>query len=90
MNRKDIQPIIKVHSKSAVSHFTFQVPVCGGNDAHVGSDGSVSANAFEFLLLQDSQQRNLHFRSQFADLIEEYRSTIRGLEASDALVAAPP
>src|SRR5204863_546886 len=49
-------------------------------------DGPVAAHALEFLLLENAQKRDLHFRRQFADLVQEDRSAVRCFKSPDPLL----
>src|SRR5262245_21020517 len=89
MDGKDIQPVVKVHSKTTLGDLFFEVPVGRGDNAYIGSDRLISADALELLLLKHSQQGDLHFRAQLADLIQKNRSTVRRFEASDPLLQGP-
>src|SRR5215510_8107787 len=89
MDWKNVQPVIQVHSKTPVGNLLFEVPVRRGDNAYIGSDRLISADPLELLLLKHSQQGDLHFRAQLADLIQKNRSTVRRLEASDPLLQGP-
>src|SRR5215831_15660914 len=52
MHWKDIKSVVQVHSKSPVSHLTFQIPIGGGNDADIGLNGFVPADALKLFLLE--------------------------------------
>ena len=58
--------------------------LCGGcgQDASLKGDGVSSSNPLELFLLQDSQQLGLHWRRQFANLVEKQGSIIGGLQLS--------
>src|SRR5262249_49816201 len=89
MDGKNIQPVGKVRSETPVGKLLFEVPVGGGDNAYIGSDRLISADALELLLLKHSQQGDLHFRTQLAYLIQKNRSTVRRFEASDPLLQGP-
>ena len=63
-----------------------QIAVRRRNDPNVRLNGPVAADSFKFLFLKDAQERDLHFRRQFADFIEENRSAIRCFKPSDPLL----
>ena len=62
-----------------------QVPVGGGDDAHVDLDRVLAADPLEGLLLQHAQHLRLHLQAHVADLVEEQRAAVGQLE----LAAAP-
>ena len=60
-DRKDIEPIKQIASKNAGSNRRLQVAIGGGNHPNVSSNCSIPADTFKFVLLQNSQQRDLRF-----------------------------
>src|SRR2546425_9537288 len=86
LNRKNIQPIKKVHAKSTVVNFPFEVFVGSSNHADVRLDRSVSPDAFKLPLLQHSQERHLYLRAQLGDLVKKDRAAIGSFEPANALL----
>ena len=62
-----------------------QITVGGSNNADVNGNGSLSTNAADAVLLQDTQQLGLHGKWQGADFVEKEGSPVGTLE-----IAAPP
>src|SRR5947207_7518558 len=60
--------------------------VCRGNHTYVGMYGPVAADTLELPFLKDPEQRDLHLRRQFSDLVQEDRSPVRRLESPDPLL----
>src|SRR6202034_1750857 len=60
----------------------FEVAMGGGDDAHVAAHLHVVADAFEYPLLQYSQQFDLHRRAHVPDLIEEQRAALGDFKAA--------
>src|SRR5262249_39969986 len=88
-NRKNVQTGVKIFPKGLLATSLHQVAFGGGDNAHVHSNRRASADAFEFALLQDSQQLDLRFRRQLADLVEEDCASVGQLEAAEALGNSP-
>src|SRR5215813_14400197 len=86
MYRKHIQSVIQVRAETPLLDMALQITVRCRNHPNVRLNGPVAADSFEFLLLKDAQERDLHFRRQFADFIEENRSAIRRLKPPDPLL----
>ena len=57
----------------------------GGDDAHVGLDRLVAADAVELAVGQHAQQPRLQVRRHVADLVEEQRAAVGLLEAAAPL-----
>ena len=62
LNRKDIETVIKVFPEPARGHVLLQIPVGGGDDAHIGAPGAVFADPLITLFLQRPQQFALQFQ----------------------------
>src|SRR5437867_6251294 len=86
MYRKHIQSVIQVRAETPLRDMALQIAVRRRNDPNVRLNGPVAADSFKFLFLKDAQERDLHFRRQFADFIEENRSAIRRLKPPDPLL----
>ena len=59
------------------------------DDAHVGLDRRVAADAIEVAVGEHAQQARLQFRRHVADLVEEERAAFGLLEAARRLAWAP-
>ena len=66
------------------AHARLEVLVRGGDDAHVGLDRLVAADAVEAAVGQHAQQPRLQLRRHVADLVEEQRAAFGLLEAAAA------
>ena len=83
-DREDVQPKEQVGPEPPGIYFRFQVPVRGGDDAHVHRDRRRAADALDGPLLQDAEEHYLRLGRQFADFIEENRPLMGQLEATGA------
>src|SRR5205085_10801250 len=85
MQRKNMQPIVKIRAEFALLHHCFRIPVGGGYQAGIGPDCATAADALELLVLNCPQQLRLEFQRHLADLVKEKRSVVRQFEAPDLL-----
>ena len=81
----DGQPIVEVLAEAPGLDLRHQVAVGGGDDAHVGVLRAHLADALVAPLLQHAQQLALQLQRQLADLVEEQRAAVGGLEAPHAI-----
>ena len=81
---RDIQSIEQITSKNTRGDRSLQVPIGGRNYPNVSSNCLISADTLKFVLLQYSQQRDLRFRWEFADLIQEDGAAFRQFKLAQA------
>src|SRR5439155_2040304 len=86
---KNVQPIIEVPAKLLLGHHLGEVAVGGSHDARVHLHRPGTAQSFELLLLEHSQQFRLQLKRHVADFIEKNCSLIGQLKASDASLNRP-
>src|ERR1700754_3219845 len=79
-----VEPIEEVFAEAPLGHRFFQVDVGRGEHAHVHLDRPAAADAFDGSFLQHAQEVGLRVERQGADLVEEHRAAIGGLEVTDA------
>src|SRR6266478_3717114 len=79
-----VQAIKQVFPKAALADRLAQVGVRRGDDAYAGPACSVGSQTLELSGLQDSQELRLAAAGKIAELIEEQRAAIGGLEAPAA------
>ena len=84
-DRKHVQAVIEVGAESLLFHHTAQVLIRRGDDPHVGVQGMAAAQALELLFLEDPEKLRLQFQWKIADLVQEKRAPVGGLEPSDGL-----
>src|SRR6202140_4670070 len=84
-NREYIQTVIEVAAKFAPLHHVHQISVGRGDQTNVHSVSSSTAQALEFLFLQDTQQFGLQSRRNISHLVQEERPFIRQFEAANLL-----
>lgn len=82
MYGKDVQAVIKIFAEQPLPDENFQIAIGGADDAHIDLAGLVAADAFEFALLQHSQQFGLQGDWQFPYFIQKYRAQVRVLESA--------
>src|SRR5579864_6048015 len=83
--RKDVQPVIQVHSERVLTDHRLQVPIGCSDEPDVRPDSPIAADTFELLVLDSAEQLRLELERHFADLVEKERTSMRQLEASDLL-----
>ena len=76
----DVEAEEQVLAEAAGLHLGVEVAVGGGDHPHVGDAGPVLADALEPLLLEEAQQPCLEAGRELADLIEEERAALGGLD----------
>src|SRR5467141_3395922 len=89
LNRKYIEPVVKVFTKAARRDFLLQVTIGRSDDPHIGEPRPVLTHALVTLLLQDAEQFALQFQGDFSDFIEENGSAFGRLETSGAVFDGP-
>src|SRR5262249_45932867 len=85
LDRKHVQPIIKVAPEFPCSHHFREVSMRCGNEPDIGLDCAIRAESFELSLLQCTEQFGLQLHRDIADFIEEERSAISQFQAADLL-----
>jgi hypothetical protein len=75
LNRKYIEPVKQVAPERARSDGSLQVAVRGSNHPNISFDRSGSADSFEFVFLQNTQESYLGLGWKLSDLIEEDRAS---------------
>src|SRR5882724_10783531 len=85
LNRENIQAIEKITAEFAFGDQAAQVRVGGGDHAGIHVNGAGSAEAFEFMLLQNTQQFGLQFQRNVANFIEKNGAFIGEFEAANFL-----
>src|SRR5215470_4761016 len=77
-----VEPVIEILPERSFLDRTFQVAVGGSNHPHIDGDWRDTAHAFEFPLLEESQELGLELASKIADLVEEDGSSVGHFEPS--------
>ena len=77
---EDVQPVIQVLPELLRLDELFQVPVGGGNHAHIRRNGERAAHALELALLQDPEELDLHGPRQVSNLVQEKGAALGKLE----------
>src|SRR5213593_2758730 len=89
LDRKRIEPVVKVFTKAARRHLLLQVPIGRSDDPHIREPRPVLAHALVTLLLQDAEQFALQFQRNLSDFIEENGPSFSRLETSGAVLDRP-
>src|SRR5579863_1563209 len=82
---KDVEAIIEIHSELLLGHQGGKVLIGRCHDADVDATSISTAQPFELLFLQNSQQLGLQLQRNVADFIQEQRAAVRRLEAAQLL-----
>ena len=80
---EDLEPVIEVLAEAAVGDHLVEVAVGGGDEADVGPDRVVAAEALEPAVLQEAEHLGLGGRRHVADLVEEDGAAVGLLELAD-------
>jgi hypothetical protein len=75
-----VQPIVEIFAEVTSHDQLLEIPVRGGNDAHIHSHRIGAADGADLVLLQHAQQLDLQAHGHVADLIEHQRAAIGGLK----------
>src|ERR1700741_5346475 len=79
-DRKDVQPIVQVHAGLSFRYHPLKILVCRGYDPHIYSSRLCTPEPLEFLLLNRAQKFGLKLDRQVANLIQQERAAVGGLE----------
>jgi len=71
MDRKDVEPVVKIRPEFSRSDRRAQIAIGGRQHTDVDGYGMCPAYAFEFSLLQHAQKRDLGLRRDIADLVQK-------------------
>src|SRR5258706_11970992 len=80
LDGEDVQPVEEVRTKVAAGDRPTQVPVRSGDDPDVGRDRPRASQTLELPLLEHTQESDLRFAGELADLVEKDRAGARELE----------
>jgi hypothetical protein len=84
------QAIVQILAEAAAGHGGLEVVVGRRDQTDVDADRLVAADALEFLFLDRAQELRLGLERHVADLVEEERAAVRGLELALRAVRARP
>ncbi len=85
MDGKHVEPVEQILAEGALSHARAQVAVGRGDDAHIDMARAHLSDPFEAVLLQYTQQLDLHDRRQFAHFIQEERAPLGAFESAGVI-----
>src|SRR5260370_8525799 len=78
-NRKDVEPVKQVAPEHTRSDGSLQIAVSGSNHSKIGLDGSSSTDTFEFVFLQNTQERDLGPGTNRSDPVNANASSLHRL-----------
>ena len=79
----DVQPIVEVLAEAPGHDLGGEIPIGGGDDAHVDALGPSTTDTGELLLLNEAEQLALYLEWQLTDFVEQNRS-VGGLGQSSS------
>src|SRR5438105_819615 len=85
LDRKHIQPVVQVAAELLLGHHSFKVAMSRSHKPDVDCLRPRTPQAFEFPLLQNSQEFWLEFQRDIADLVQKQRALVRQLQAASRL-----
>src|SRR6266853_701249 len=80
LNRENVEPVKQIAAKRPLGDGSLQIAISGCDDPSVRLDRLIATHTLKLPLLQNMQQRNLSFRGQLTDLVEENGAFFRKLE----------
>ena len=86
---RDLEPVVQVLAEAPGADGIRQIDVRGSDQPHVDRDRCPAAHADHLVLLQHAQQLDLHRDRKIADLVEEQRSSVGGLEPTGLRAERP-
>ena len=85
----DVEPVVEVFPEGPGRHRLLEIGIGGGDDPQVELHAVGAAHALDLPLLEHAEKLGLHLRAERADLVQEERSALGQLEATElALVRA--
>src|SRR5260370_41634664 len=89
LNGKNVELVKEVAPEHTLSDGGLQIAVSSRNHPDIGLDGSSSTDTFEFVFLQNMQERDLGLGREPSDLIEENRAPFGQLKAPQPRAGVP-
>src|SRR5260370_5960353 len=89
LNGKNVEPVKEVAPEHTLSDGGLQIAVSSRNHPDIGLDGSSSTDTFEFVFLQNMQERDLGLGRELSEFIEEDRAPLGQLTAPQAPLSCP-
>ena len=78
--------MVEIGPELPLHHRLLQIPVGGGQDAHIDLEGGVVTDALQIAVLQHPQQLGLQRQRELADLVEKQGALVRQLELACPVV----
>src|ERR1700761_4003313 len=89
MYGKNIEPVEQISPERLLVDHCLEISIGCGNKARVRLERAPTSEAFEFPLLQNTQELRLQFERYLSDLVEEHRPAVCQLEPADSLCNSP-
>ena len=80
--REDVETVVEVFPEARPWSWLLQIPVGGGDGAHVGFHGSRCRPTLELPLLDNAEELDLDGWDQIADLVQEEGAAVGQFEAA--------
>ena len=87
LDRENIQAVKQIAAERPSADGSLQVTVRGCDDPNVSADRTSAADAFKFVLLQNTQQGHLSLGRKISDFVEEERASICQFKPTQALLS---
>ena len=84
LHRHAVQPVVEVLAKATRRDLGGEVLVRRGHHADVDASGAILADSTDLAGFERAQQLGLHHRAHLADLVEEKRASVGGLDETEA------
>src|SRR5271154_4398749 len=86
LNGKHVQTVEQILAEGSLGGRSKKIAVSCSDHTHVDLDQIRTAEPFELMFLEDTQQLRLQIRRHVADLVQEDCSAVRELETADAAI----
>ena len=82
------QAVVKIFPKLALGDQRAEIPIGGGDDAHVNRSGDGRTDALDLIILQYAQKFSLRRQRQFANLIQENHALVGELKHANLVAGS--
>src|SRR5436189_1194223 len=80
---KNVEPVVKITAKGAVSDSRLQITIRGRDDANINAQNFRAAHAFKLAFLQNAQQCDLRLHWKISYFVEKNRATFGQFESTE-------
>src|SRR5687768_16248468 len=89
LNGENTQAVIKILTEATSLDLGFEVPVGGGDDAHIHGSRALLTDSLKLAFLQHSEQLALELEGNFANFIKKKGAAVRQFESADTIFHRP-